>query len=109
MTTDTELYRVFKCRYKSCGNMWVASSLIKDPRCIMCGGATPYSSLALPETIALRHLSSIDTKSKKLEAPIATIAAEALTMLTVRSSSNRQWAEEHTQMLRYIYESIKYV
>jgi hypothetical protein len=69
---------------------------VKDPRCLVCGGATPYKSMPMPQALAMATLNSQD--------PTGSVADVALNLLSKRITTNSDVGEEHTILLRSLYE-----
>lgn len=74
----------------------MAGDDIKDPRCLVCGGATPYRSMPMPQALAMATLNSQD--------PTGSVVDAALNLLSRRITTNNNVGEEHVTLLRGLYE-----
>lgn len=69
---------------------------VKEPRCLVCGGASPHRSMPMPQTLAMATLNSQD--------PTGSVADVALNLLSKRVTTNNNIGEEHVTLLRSLYE-----
>jgi len=69
---------------------------VKDPRCLVCGGAVPFKSMPMPQALAMAKLNSQD--------PTVSVTDVALNLLSKRITTSHEVGEEHVTLLRGLYE-----
>lgn len=101
------LYRVYKCRHKDCGGIWVEEAeASKHPRCLVCGGAIPYSSVPMSEQLALAVLCAQRLKGP-LHVSLEPIEKAALERLKSRVTAEQAKAKNQMNELRIFYEVLQ--
>lgn len=106
MTTDP-LYRVYKCRHKDCGGIWVEEAeASKHPRCLVCGGAIPYSSVPMSEQLALAVHCAQRLKGP-LHMSLEPIEKASLERLKTRGINERERAKNQMNELRIFYNVLQ--
>jgi len=98
------LYRVYKCRHSNCESLWVEEvGASKDPRCLVCGGAVPYSTQPMSERLALSTLSA-QQSGQPLRTTLKSVEKAALERLKSRVTAERAKGQGQMNELRILYE-----
>ena len=101
-TPSDKQFRVYKCRHKNCGSDWVEESGRPDPRCLVCGGTIPYSTVPMSEPLALMTL--LRQGERALIYPnIKSVEKEAINRLQRRNNEEESKIKTQIDDFRIFY------
>lgn len=72
---------------------------IKDPRCWVCGGGTPFASKPVPEAVAFSQMNESD--------PFKPVIVRVIELFAQRKEVNSDTYAEHVELLRGLYTTLQ--